>query len=42
MKLVMKTLWQILMKKKIPRTRKKALEWWIVKEVVLEKLEIKR
>ena len=38
MELVMKSLWQLLMKKKIIGNLKKALEWLIVKEAMLEKL----
>ena len=38
MKLVMKTLWQFLMKKRNIESRKKALEWWAAKEVMLKKL----
>ena len=38
MKLVTKTLWQLLMKKKNMENYKKALEWWIVKELMLKKL----
>ena len=39
MKLVIKILWQLLMKKKRIKNQKKALEWWIVKqEKILKKL----
>ena len=38
MKLVMKTLWLFLMKKRNIESWKKGLEWWIVKEVTLKKL----
>ena len=38
MKLVMKILWLFLMKKGNIESLKKALEWWIVKEVMLKKL----
>ena len=38
MKLVMKISWQLSMKKETIKNRKKVLEWWIVKEVIQEKL----
>ena len=38
MKLSMKILRQLLMKRKNTENLKKALEWWIVKEVMLTKL----
>ena len=37
MKSVMKTLQQLLMKKNTIVTKKKVLEWWKVKEVILKK-----
>ena len=38
MKLVMKTLWLLLMKKRNIEHLKKASEWWIFKEVMLKKM----
>ena len=38
MKLVMETLWLFLMKKRNIKGWKKALKWWIAKEVMLKKL----
>ena len=38
MKLVMKTLRQLLMEKRNVENQKNALEWWIVKEVMFKKL----
>ena len=40
MKLVMKTLSLLLMKKKDIDNLKKALAWWIVKEVMLKKINL--
>ena len=38
----MKNLWLFLMKKRIIDSWKKALEWWIVTEVMLKKLVWKK
>ena len=40
MKLSMKILWQLLIKKKTIENLKKALEWWIVKEVIQKKINL--
>ena len=39
MKLVIKILWQLLMKK---QTIEKALGWWVVKEVIQKKIWLKK